>query len=82
MRRRTRKGTFVLASVVAFASTASTALPVVGRLAGPTAAAISTGAWTTDTPSGFKRQEVTYVTVDLGYTSPEADRRVNRSSTP
>ncbi len=57
-----RKGTVVLASVVAFASTALTALPVVG-LAGPTAGAISTGAWTTDASSGFKRQEVTYVTV-------------------
>ena len=30
--------------------------------AGPAAAAVSAGAWTTETPSGFKRQEVTYVT--------------------
>ena len=38
------------------------AAPTVSR-AGPAAAALATGAWTTDTPSGFKRQEVTYVTV-------------------
>jgi N-acetylneuraminic acid mutarotase len=62
MRRRTRIDRVVLASVVAFASTALTAPPA-GSHAGPTAAAISPGVWATDTPSGFKRQEVTYVTV-------------------
>ena len=31
----------------------------------PAAAAAPTGAWISSTPTGFKRQEVTYVTVDI-----------------
>ena len=55
MRRGPRIGQIATASVaLAVASTLMTA---------PASAVSSTGAWTTDTPSGFRRQEVTYVTV-------------------
>ena len=59
MRRGARIGQIAAASVVLAVASTLMAAPTVSN-AGP---ALSAGAWTTDTPSGFKRQEVTYVTV-------------------
>ena len=62
MRRRPAVVLVALAGILA--ATAPPVSALASGLAGPPAtAAASAGTWTTDTPSGFARREVTYVTV-------------------